>query len=378
MALNRSGNQDSGDSHLKQDEGNSFNQSDSCNLISISSSPDAGALNSLSIESNMAYVRHERGLGYYNKRKNEYINIPANETKLKEFDEKLKPTESSKVLSEKELEIIASITGHTLLPDKNFLLALLCAYRCIRSITRDIWSKCADNGLSIFNHFEHVPTQLNKIVENIEVIIKNTTKYQEFYDLIFKLRNNAELAQSFKKNTGESLLRQTLHAMASFIIDHFEEAEHPQFMRRKKFLIEEIKSIKQKIEESLSKQGIDIDHWNNELKEKTRELAYLNEIHYINEARLYHLIPEKDFDVAQDFKLHLNRVNKGIPSFLHKDYHLVVYKLFYQKTIAIDFNTFKQNASTLDLDVIKKVAADGLMFSPHEYFNKNNHNSLRH
>lgn len=82
-------------------------------LILMQSPPTKETLNDLPTKSNTAYVRAGNQLFYVNKPEGICKEIKIEQNKLKQFDEKLSPTNEARTLSEDELKQISFIIGFT-------------------------------------------------------------------------------------------------------------------------------------------------------------------------------------------------------------------------------------------------------------------------
>ena len=72
------------------------------------------------IPANEAYFRHGSQLFYINKAFNVYTEIEIKPAYLKKFDDTFKPSDVSRMLDEKELDLVKSITGHAHKGDNPF------------------------------------------------------------------------------------------------------------------------------------------------------------------------------------------------------------------------------------------------------------------
>lgn len=87
--------------------------SEKCDLLSVSSPPTKDTLQTLHIQSNTAYVCYADQLYWINKANNICTKIDLDKEKIAQFKRSLVPTNKARTLSEKELNEITAITGHS-------------------------------------------------------------------------------------------------------------------------------------------------------------------------------------------------------------------------------------------------------------------------
>src|SRR5689334_12040772 len=129
------------------------------------------------------------------------------------------------------------------LPKKHNLADFLSLYPQYRKKTREStqnkFKYAIESAGSYLIGTTPTDDQLDQIVNEMLSEISTANDFNDFYQLIFTLREKAELAQSLKYAGDDSVLRGTLHALANLIICELAETE--EFFAKVKCLKEKVK-----------------------------------------------------------------------------------------------------------------------------------------
>lgn len=131
-----------------------------CDLLLISPFPDMEALKKL-ITSQAAYVRSDDKLFYINIYNNQCVEIPLEQIQRDQFDEKLSPNKQPKSLSNDQLKLICSITGHTHHCIKTF-------YDYDSALREALKSKTNLNGIAIEGFYLALIGKMNGLLLDLE------------------------------------------------------------------------------------------------------------------------------------------------------------------------------------------------------------------
>src|SRR5688572_20787707 len=117
---------------------------------------------------------------------------------------------------------------HYSLPHPQIIFDYLALYTEERKPRRNSATNSVKYGFEKFAYYAYIAPepaddQLDKIVKEMQAEIATAKTFEDWYKIIFKLRENAEKAQTLKYGGDESLLRQTLHAVANLIICELEK-----------------------------------------------------------------------------------------------------------------------------------------------------------
>ncbi len=198
-----------------------------------------------------------------------------------------------------------------------------------------------------------VDTQLDEIVNNMQIEAETSQNFDDWFRFIFKLREKAEEAQSLKTKEDTSLLFQSLHGIASYIILYLTENQQDLFLA-------EIKKLTDDYNKSmLKKNGINTDKNNNgkevpqlreEINKNILDLAYLADNTYIDMAIQNNLLNKKYYLLPQLKDLSKHDNNKGnycskeaklsLPLYLQRGYIQWLYTYQYQHIFAISLTDF--------------------------------------
>jgi hypothetical protein len=202
---------------------------------------------------------------------------------------------------------------------------------------------------------------ISKIFGNVISDLNTTKSFDEWYELIFKLRDLAEACKKEKYSSALSLSWLTLHALADFII-----RELYRVSDNLKLKIAEIKGEIARLEaindssledinditvphlkkQRQGRQGKGVAKNNQDIQALVLKLAMLGDAKYINHAVREHLIDHMQVTNAEELRT-FNATETGnyaAPLCLQRGLCRWVYENYYQSKTNIDFPRFIQNS----------------------------------
>lgn len=250
----------------------------------------------------------------------------------------------------------------TRLPIAQVLLEFLNLYKTYREPDRSSTMGKAkwlgEKTLSLATGEEPVVEKIDRIIKSVESEISTAKNFTDWFNLIFMLREQAKLAKSLKYNkNNESLLHETLHAMAGYIICDFNSNEGSKklFDEQKAQLAAEYNKCREAIKHCLTeRKGKGVEKQNQNLKDIVYKFAMLgDDSNMLNEAMLLNLIDDLKIPdpteiqeyLPRDSSVETNDVNLGAPLCLQPRFCEWMYLRWYNKTIShVAFHDFSKNA----------------------------------
>lgn len=180
----------------------------------------------------------------------------------------------------------------TLLPCKQVLLEFLQYYKTLRQPERESWMSSVGRAVGVTGD-----SLLDQMVNDVTTQIETAVTWNDWYNLIFILRENAEIAQEQKTTLSkwvpllygtESYLRMTFHAMACFIISELHNCRYKEGSAEALIyntplqmvmndMRDEYDKVIVKIKEDALSSGTNSDTLAKREKELTRSLAFLGD-----------------------------------------------------------------------------------------------------
>lgn len=254
---------------------------------------------------------------------------------------------------------------HYSLPHPQIIFDYLALYTEERKPRRNSTTNSIKYGFEKFAYYacvasEPADDQLDKIVKEMQAEIVTAKTFEDWYKLIFKLRENAEKAQTLKYGGDESLLRQTLHAVANLIICELEKCEFDKDTDDYKLYttvlykkITELQNLERKKKEYIQhclnvRQGKNVDDANKAYNEVILELALLGITDSVNTARQHQLL--KDYSLPQPTETEefscSDSANYGMPLVLQRKQceWLYINKFQQLQSVRVSFFDFKKRA----------------------------------
>lgn len=213
-----------------------------------------------------------------------------------------------------------------------------------------------ESVISIYTKTKPVDDQINQMLSEIELQAQTANEFDDFYDLIIKLREKGEHAQTLKWKNEESKLHGLLHALASIIINEYRETEI--FKEKIASLIaEEVKLKNHILFLTEKKNGVGVKETREERQNIILELAYLENSEYIIQAldnKSLKSLAEPTIETlaTSNFK---QPVNYGSPIHLQPNYAKGFYAATYQTVTNIGFDDFISECSKMIINTdVKK------------------------
>lgn len=241
------------------------------------------------------------------------------------------------------------------LPNTQVLLEYLDLYPRAREAYRKTLVNQAKYNVeklaSFFTAHDPVDDRLDSIVNNMKTDISKALTFERMFDLIFKLRLEAEKAQSLKTKYDESLLSETLHAIADLIV--CELSTNDKYIKIVADLQKDKIARADDINACIVKyQGNNINKANEEYTKVILKLADLGDIVSINEVlerkeNLHQLKRPVPADLARLDCLRQPPVNAGnlaAPLSLQPKFCEWLYAKEFQAFTQISFKEFKETA----------------------------------
>ena len=184
--------------------------SNECDLILMSSLPTKDILGTLSIQSNLVYIRSGNQLFYVNKVNKECIEIiNFNEETCKKFDSKINPdSKTAKSLSKKELNKITSMTDHSA-SDDVVLKEISTNYKEYRKSAISMENRRANLKARIRSIENRLPGITSKDNNNSAVLTDSSTS------------SKAETGNSTENGKGFDI-----HEWTTYIISHIKHTQN--------------------------------------------------------------------------------------------------------------------------------------------------------
>ena len=243
----------------------------------------------------------------------------------------------------------------TRLPNPQVLLEYLNLYKKYREADRTStisnvkW--LAEKAMSTVGGQDPVLEQIDRIIVAVESEVKTAKDFTDWFNLIFILREKASEAKLLKYKNNESLLHETLHAMAGLIICDFygQESTKTLYTQQIDKLKKEYKETKDVIKHCLDdRNGKGVEEQNRKLRDIVYRCAMLgDDKHMLNKARLFNLIDHLKIPEPTEIEEYLcdTSVNHGGPLCLQPRFCEWLYERRYHKTIShVSFGEFTKNA----------------------------------
>lgn len=242
------------------------------------------------------------------------------------------------------------------LPNTKVLRGFLHLYKKVRAPDRNGYF--ASFGKKV--GYETAEVKLDRVVSEIESKIDDALVFDDFYNLIFILREKAEFADSQRSWSERSLLSVTLHAMADYIIANLSgnDIYYGKVETLKKDVSSNISHIQWDMENRHGKGTLALE---NKIDSSLKKLAYLADNTFCYQARRYHLLDSYSL-ITEDDRLKwknnelicsfTNVFNEVLPLQLQSLYCQFIYALEYQPHTKFDYNTFVDKAKKNELIAI--------------------------
>ena len=244
---------------------------------------------------------------------------------------------------------------HTRLPNPQVLLEYLNLYKKYREADRTStmstikWAY--EKSKSVVTSQDPVQEQIDRIIVAVESEVRTAKDFADWFNLIFILRRSATEAKALKYKNDESLLHETLHAMAGFIVFDFNSQETTRnlFAQQVEKLKKEYKDTKNIINHCLDdRSGKGVEEQNKKLRDIVLKFSMLGtDRRMLNKARLFKLLDHLKVPEPSEIEEYMcdSSVNHHVPLCIQPRFCEWLYAHRYQKSISpVSFSEFTKNA----------------------------------
>lgn len=218
-------------------------------------------------------------------------------------------------------------------PPQQVFIDYLDLYYEIRAEDRNSWKTTFQSGFETAASFATGSAPVVEQIENFITITKSQIQsakdFNDWFGLIFDLRDRAEKCQGLKRTNGESLACSVFHGLASLILQQLEldEKYKPLLEAEIQKRSAEIQSLEAASEQALKdKRGQGVEQNDDRIKLLTSQLAQLGQIKYIRDVKnrgMFSYLPKRDdatiitYTKNQGNKLGLLELQTGFSEWLY-------------------------------------------------------------